>query len=986
MEGNGRRRRDKKPWEKIEVKGGGGGILILGGVLVAAAIGAGTAFAARKAQRRRPRPSVNDASEKEEKIKNFEGERERSDEAGDGISVAREVELTENRQRESEIDRAVNTQDNNSISKILTSKNLDVVETKKDINDGRNDVKELPIGINLDMDISSDKILGETDCVIQNGVGEKEFGSTVSQMREDYTLKESDFVLVEGKPEEIEINLIEYQTDVAQNWAMKLLEKTEVVLVHDIKEEKEISPTESLIHVSEIALVHEEKEDEEASSSESDHGMRHDQTGQIVEKSVVALEIEEKEDEVSAEKPHIDITESDDAKTACIREVDGGIQSANSQFSTECQMDSVGDETVFSPAEEIEKEVLPSNSKLEITQDQSATSEESNPVATEERDELEVEKTSTIVLQEESEPEQVVDEYNQEKDDKEILPTESEYGASHSQAEQITEETGLAYDIKEKDEKEFYHRPTQSNSIESRFSNEDCKSNLVTDEFATEKAIEKEEEELSPTEHQREMNECRPETSPIVLQEESEPEQVVDKYNQEKGDKEILPTESEYGMSHSQAEQITEESGLAYDIKEKDEEESYHRPTESNSIESRFSNEDCKSNLVADEFATEKAIEKEEEELSPTEHQLEMNECRPETSPIVLQEESEPEQVVDEYNQEKGDKEIFPTESEYGVSHSQAEQITEESGLAYDIKEKDEEESYHRPTESNSIESRFSNEDCKSNLVTDEFAAEKAIEKEEEESPTEHQLEMNECQPEPNFETSIQNVVDEIEEDDEEESEELESLAEETREEGFDSPGVSSAESNAEAIWPIELIEQKKILPVEQLKDVDDQLKTSGEIKDVMHANEEEKQKETILVKEMNPAELIRQEKILKEIELKGLSDKLNTSGEIEEEILPEDEDEDGDDYDDDEEEKEQKESVKEKEATNMASRDKASIINGLIMDQSKRLLLLFVVMALTLAILSLLNSGSFQSSHFTKLASEFYQIIFPSDDSAQEM
>lgn len=148
----------------------------------------------------------------------------------------------------------------------------------------------------------------------------------------------------------------------------------------------------------------------------------------------------------------------------------------------------------------------------------------------------------------------------------------------------------------------------------------------------------------------------------------------------------------------------------------------------------------------------------------------------------------------------------------------------------------------------------------------------------------------------------------------------------EMREEGSDSTGVSSTESNADAIWPAEVIEQEKILhAVEVVADTGDQSETSAETKNMIHVEEaeEEQQKEIILVKQVTVDNVMATE--------------LTTD------------------------------------------KEKLPIMDWFSMNSPTRLFLLLVVMALFLGFLSFID-------HFIKLSYRLYQILSPARENRQEL
>nr|XP_009418253.1 PREDICTED: ABC transporter F family member 4-like [Musa acuminata subsp. malaccensis] len=148
----------------------------------------------------------------------------------------------------------------------------------------------------------------------------------------------------------------------------------------------------------------------------------------------------------------------------------------------------------------------------------------------------------------------------------------------------------------------------------------------------------------------------------------------------------------------------------------------------------------------------------------------------------------------------------------------------------------------------------------------------------------------------------------------------------EMREEGSDSTGVSSTESNADAIWPTEVIEQEKILQaVEVVADTGDQSETSAETKNMIHVEEaeEEQQKEIILVKQVTVDNVMATE--------------LTTD------------------------------------------KEKLPIMDWFSMNSPTRLFLLLVVMALFLGFLSFID-------HFIKLSYRLYQILSPARENRQEL
>lgn len=148
----------------------------------------------------------------------------------------------------------------------------------------------------------------------------------------------------------------------------------------------------------------------------------------------------------------------------------------------------------------------------------------------------------------------------------------------------------------------------------------------------------------------------------------------------------------------------------------------------------------------------------------------------------------------------------------------------------------------------------------------------------------------------------------------------------EMREEGSDSTGVSSTESNADAIWPAEVIEQEKILhAVEVVADTGDQSETSAETKNMIHVEEaeEEQQKEIILVKQVTVDNVMATE--------------LTTD------------------------------------------KEKLPIMDWFSMNSPTRLFLLVVMMALILGFLSFID-------HFIKLSYRLYQILSPARENRQEL
>ncbi|CAL9085763.1 unnamed protein product [Musa textilis] len=148
----------------------------------------------------------------------------------------------------------------------------------------------------------------------------------------------------------------------------------------------------------------------------------------------------------------------------------------------------------------------------------------------------------------------------------------------------------------------------------------------------------------------------------------------------------------------------------------------------------------------------------------------------------------------------------------------------------------------------------------------------------------------------------------------------------EMREEGSDSTGVSSTESNADAIWPAEVIEQEKTLQaMEVVADTGDQLETSAETKNMIHveAAEEEQQKEIILVKQVTVDNVMATE--------------LTTD------------------------------------------KEKLPLMDWFSMNSPTRLFLLVVVMALILGFLSFID-------HFIKLSYRLYQILSPSSENRREL
>ncbi|RWV91024.1 hypothetical protein GW17_00046722 [Ensete ventricosum] len=309
------------------------------------------------------------------------------------------------------------------------------------------------------------------------------------------------------------------------------------------------------------------------------------------------------------------------------------------------------------------------------------------------------------------------------------------------------------------------------------------------------------------------------------------------------------------------------------------------------------------SRIEMTEFSAVKDIdeqEEEEEEASSTAIIVE------ETKPQLEMSQQQTEQAMDEpkiilVDEEIDDKKAMSSESESGMNDHQTE-------LVYDNEAEEENESGLHQTQPGVIE-------CCSADVRGESMLEQMY-KGSELSTMKDINEMEEVSS-----TGSQDIAGSSAEEEEEA---------EMREEGSDSTGVSSTESNADAIWPAEVIEQEKILrAVEAVADTVDQLETWAETKNMIHVEEEEEeeeeeqQKEIILVKQAT------------------VDDVMATDLTTEKEKLP--------------------------------------MMDWISMNSPTRLFLLVAVMAFILGFLSFVD-------HFIKLSSRLYQILSPSSENRQEL
>ncbi|XP_074557908.1 uncharacterized protein LOC141813820 [Curcuma longa] len=444
----------RKPLERtVEVKGGGW-ILILGGLLVASAVGAGAAIVARRAKAKRP------ANEKAEGLD------------GDDIQV------------KGDIDRSISIQVDDS------------VKPKESFLDG----EELPICSKPVMNHQSDKILGQRHLALQNGIGEKEISSTDQcgncepQEQVQQILEKSESVLIDetkeedqdDEDEEEEPILVDYHLDVAKNQRVPVLEKTEFVYVGKVEKVEVMSVLKSkfemsqqqfeeLLDAPEMALIHGEKDDREDALCESEHGMNHHhQTELIVQRLIPALGNEDKEDEPSPRKHKLTQMKKCDQNTI-----------------------SMGNKNVRATMIERDEEALvfagkssPREFEFEMAESIPDVSGESEPFEAKVMDEQQGEEAPQDVVEETNsqlqinheQTEQFLDECDQENAEG-ILPIESESEINCHQTDQILEESEHSLVNEQKETTESQIQMTEFNSemsteSESLSLNEDGKEDV----------------------------------------------------------------------------------------------------------------------------------------------------------------------------------------------------------------------------------------------------------------------------------------------------------------------------------------------------------------------------------------------------------------------------------------------------------------------------------------------------------------------------
>ncbi|XP_074577166.1 uncharacterized protein LOC141833586 [Curcuma longa] len=330
--------------------------------------------------------------------------------------------------------------------------------------------------------------------------------------------------------------------------------------------------------------------------------------------------------------------------------------------------------------------------------------------------------------------------------------------------------------------------------------------------------------------------------------------------------------------------------------------------------------------------AEEEMKEKKEAESSPQQEEGEEeiedkkeNKSSPEPEGEEIEEKKEAEASPEgkEHEEEKEEKKDIdtPREGEEKDEHEELESSLEGEG----------DETHSNQTQPHMIHSEVGAEEFSTTKETDEVIEKRqpAPFAQEEDGSKNNQIQTNIADPQHRAEE--QSIVNEVEKKGEErqESDSSPEEAAQLRGDGSGSARVSSAKLNEAAITPSEVVEQAEI-PLHEVesKILSDSLITSGEVKDEVHVNEaEEKQEESIICRDKIPDNLAHANKVEEKEEQGIIGREKNTDNVVQQHLMA-------------------------------IIREKALVLEKFLMDIPDRLLVGFLVMALTIVLL-----------HYTKLS-----------------
>ncbi|XP_042410937.1 glutamic acid-rich protein-like [Zingiber officinale] len=793
--GEARRRRPLET-STVEVKGAGG-IVVLGGLLVATAVAAGVTIVARRAQAKRPPGS------KKEKAEGLNG--------NDKIDGSAGIQ---------EEDDCVSVKPKSSSSEAVTC-------------DG---VEELRNGRELGWQQLDEKNWGKTDLGLQNGIGKKEIDQQVSLGEAEHGMidneddKESDLGMNKQQSEELD-------KEASPVEAEDLVNHDEIELKESVPAsgngEKEDEPSLKLPHVDyaeSIPAIEISKQgcesvrhrDEKVlpfleESKESQFEMAECKFNvsrpvgpltfkEIVEQQKVEASPSELEEEA---RPQMDVSEQQTARI---------IDEHKQQKEHEILTVESEDKVKHHQTEQISaSEFALVNEEKEPKEPQFHMIESEPSALKEDKKELSVEHVLNGYGIEK------IEQHIEEKEETEASPE----GEEKAEDEAIEEKKEPESSVEGEDD------GTYSNQTEPHI----IHSEVGTEEFSATKETEEKAQPASFAEEEGSNNK------------QTQTEQVIDEHKQQK-EHEILTVESEDKVNQHQTEQISG-SELALVNEEKEPKEARFHVTESEPFALK---EDEKEEVKALSVGQQSEHVLNEHDLTKIEEHVEEKE-ETEASPEGNEEKIEEKKEAEESPEGEEDEEEIEDEKEPKTSHEDEEAIEEKKVPEASVEGEDD-GNYNNQTQPHIIHDEVSTEEfstTKETEETDEKNQPASFAEEEEEGSNNNQTQTNTADPQ--FSTEDHSTVKQVEKV-YNEKEEPESFPEEEaqmRDEGSDSAPVSSAEESNEAvISPAEAVEQGKILLQEvQSKVSSDYLISSGEVKVNVHVKKvEEKQQESIAERE----------------------------------------------------------------------------------------------------------------------------------------